>query len=96
MRVFLTISVLFLLFSVFLPNIVFADQIDDEFGARFYNKAPAGLGDYTAPEDEFPDIAMDDIANSLQNIMPAAGDEEELGTSLEGLAEESEEKIMEE
>lgn len=46
----------------------------DEFGERFSNKAPSGLGDYTAEETEFPDIAMDEMAEELQNIMPAAGE----------------------
>ncbi len=48
----------------------------DEFGERFSNKAPSGLGDYTAEETEFPDIAMDDMAEALQDIMPAAGEED--------------------
>ncbi|PCJ97029.1 MAG: hypothetical protein COA45_10435 [Zetaproteobacteria bacterium] len=56
----------------FVPNSVSAD----EFGDRFYNQAPQGLGDYTAEDVEVLDIAMDDIAESLQDIMPAAGDEE--------------------
>ncbi len=58
--------------GIALPNIALAD----DFGARFYNQAPKGLGDYTAPESEIPDIAMDDMAEDLQNIMPAAGEEE--------------------
>ncbi len=70
MQIFLVLFVLTV--GGFTPNIAFAD----EFGDRFYNQAPSGLGDYTAPEDEFPDIAMDDIARSLQDIMPAAGEEE--------------------
>lgn len=49
----------------------------DEFGDRFYNQAPAGLGDYTAESHEIPDIAMDDVAKDLQDIMPAAGEETE-------------------
>ncbi len=53
-----------------LPSFAFAN----EFGDYFYNKTPAGLGDYTTPESEIPDIAMDEIAKDLQLIMPAAGD----------------------
>lgn len=49
----------------------------DDFGPRFDNKAPKGLGDYTAPEHEISDVAMDDVAKDLQDIMPAAGEEME-------------------
>ena len=49
----------------------------DEFGARFYAQAPRGLGDYTAPEVAVQNVASDDkVAEDLQNIMPAAGEEE--------------------
>ena len=63
----------------------------DEFGERFSNKAPSGLGDYTAEETEFPDIAMDEMAAELQNIMPAAGEAvEEEAVSEEEAAQDSE------
>ena len=47
----------------------------DEYGERFYNQTPKGMADFTANPHEIPDIAMDEIADSLQDIMPAAGDE---------------------
>lgn len=51
----------------------------DEFGERFYNKAPEALGDFTAKDSEIPDVAqsdsLDDVAKDLQNIMPASGEE---------------------
>ncbi len=46
----------------------------DEYGERFYGRTPAGMAEYTAPSYEMPDIAMDDMASSLQDIMPAAGE----------------------
>ena len=49
----------------------------DDFGTRFNNKAPKGLGDYTAPEHEISDVAMDEAAKDLQDIMPASGEETE-------------------
>jgi len=49
----------------------------DEFGERFYNQTPKGMADYTVPQDEDADIAMDEAAQQMQDIMPAAGDEEE-------------------
>tara|TARA_R110002072_G_scaffold64825_5_gene160926 strand:- start:559 stop:819 length:261 start_codon:yes stop_codon:yes gene_type:complete len=55
----------------------------DEFGERFYNQAPQALGDYTMAASEIPDIAMDDMAQDLQNIMPAAGEEDLDGPSEE-------------
>lgn len=49
----------------------------DEFGERFYSQAPAGLGDFTASPTQTQDIAKDDTtAQELQEIMPAAGEEE--------------------
>ncbi len=48
----------------------------DEYGERFYNQTPQGMADYTAEEEEIPAIAMDDVAADLQEIMPAAGEEE--------------------
>lgn len=69
----------------------------DEYGERFYNHTPTGMAEYTAPSYETPDIAMDDIAAELQDIMPAAGDETE--TEEEEIAEEkqvSEQSVEEE
>lgn len=52
----------------------------DEFGERFYNHAPEALGDFTSTHTEMPEIAKDDamdsLAKDLQDIMPAAGEEE--------------------
>lgn len=56
------------------PSFVFA--FDDGFGERFYNNAPSSLGEHEAPIEEIPDIAMDEMAEQLQNILPAAGEEE--------------------
>ena len=56
----------------FMPNMAVAD----EFGERFHAQTPSGLGEYTAMDSEIPDITMDDVAKTLQDIMPAAGDEE--------------------
>lgn len=51
----------------------------DDFGPRFWNKAPAGLGDYTAPNAPVQNMAQtdeaDQTAEDLQKIMPAAGEE---------------------
>lgn len=50
----------------------------DEFGARFYGKTPAGMADYTAPDVSTEAIALDDkAAAELQEIAPAAGNEQE-------------------
>lgn len=58
---------------MFMPLIAHAD----EFGERFYGEAPAGLGDFTAPATQTQDIAQDETtAEELQEIMPAAGEEE--------------------
>lgn len=47
----------------------------DDFGSRFLAQAPAALGEYTASDDVL--IAQDDdIAQELQDIAPAAGEEE--------------------
>ena len=54
-----------------------APAIADEFGPRFWAQAPAGLGDYTAPEVPVQNIAMEDAAKNLQDIAPAAGDEKD-------------------
>lgn len=49
----------------------------DEFGERFYAKAPAALGDFTAQPVEIDAVAQEEqTAKDLQNIMPAAGEEE--------------------
>ncbi len=69
---------IFLLLLSLLANFTFASaSLADDFGERFYNEPPKGLGDFTAESDEIPDIAMDEAAKDLQDIMPAAGDEAE-------------------
>ena len=50
----------------------------DEFGARFYGKTPAGIADFTAPDVSVEAIALDEkTAAELQEIAPAAGNEQE-------------------
>ncbi len=44
----------------------------DEFGDRFYGQAPAALG--ATPQEQL--LADEEAAKALQDIMPAAGDEE--------------------
>ncbi len=61
---------------MFAPVAAHASDVMDEFGPRFHGEAPAGLGEFDAPSQEFPDIAMDDAAQDMQDIMPAAGDEQ--------------------
>ena len=63
---------------------VFSHTQADDFGPRFMNEAPAALsapdaGPETMSADGVVDafISMDDMAEQLQNIMPAAGDETE-------------------
>ncbi|MGH1456488.1 MAG: hypothetical protein ACRBDI_06885 [Alphaproteobacteria bacterium] len=53
-----------------------AHAYDDGFGDRFYNSSPSALGEYTAEEETSQDIAMDEAAEGLQDIQPAAGTEE--------------------
>ncbi len=60
----------------------------DEFGPRFYNKTPAGLADYTI--EETPDIAMDEMAEDLQDIMPAAGESQKEEKPEENASKEPE------
>ena len=81
MRVLALLSLF--VFSGFLPNSAAAEAFNDGFGDRFYSKAPAGLGDYTAEITEIPDIAMDEMAEDLQKIMPAAGDSEDVSETEE-------------
>jgi len=70
-RYFTLISVATLFVCTYIQP-VFAD----EYGERFYNHTPNGLAEYTVPAREIPDVAMDeDLANELQGIMPAAGEE---------------------
>ncbi len=64
-----------------LVNMTSGSVMADDFGDRFYNQAPAGLGDFTAETHEIPDIAMDDVAKDLQEIMPAAGEDVEAKAS---------------
>ena len=70
-------NALFIIIGLFCVNASTAAMaFDDGFGDRFYNQAPQALGDYTAEETEIQDVAMDDIANDLQSIQPASGDED--------------------
>ncbi len=46
----------------------------DDFGPRFAETTPPGLAEYTV--EETADIAMDEAAKDLQDIMPAAGEEQ--------------------
>lgn len=57
----------------FMPYVAFAD----EFGERFYSETPSGLGEYNVTSVEIQDIAMDEVAEDLQDVMPAAGEESE-------------------
>lgn len=50
------------------------NALADDFGSRFNNQTPAGLAEYTV--EETPDIAMDEMATDLNDIMTAAGEEE--------------------
>lgn len=52
------------------------DLEEGSFGAPFYNQTPAGMAEYTMDDAADQDIAMDDAAADLQNIIPAAGDED--------------------
>ena len=59
----------------------------DEFGDRFYNAAPAALGEDTQ-DASYDLLAEDDLAKALQNIAPAAGEEalesgDDIGVELE-------------
>lgn len=48
----------------------------DEFGPRFSGRAPAALQPFPGPGSETENIAQDDdLAERLQTILPAAGDE---------------------
>ncbi len=70
-------QILLILFVIVISGFVPNGAHADEFGDRFYNQAPQGLGDYEMEEEaEIQFISMDDIAKNLQDIMPAAGDEE--------------------
>lgn len=73
----------FLAIFTILVSLTSGIAMADEFGERFYNQAPQALGDYTMDASEIPDIAMDDMAQDLQNIMPAAGEEEDLDSPAE-------------
>lgn len=52
-----------------------AMAFDDGFGDRFYNQGHAALGDYQSESEFIPEVAMDDLAQDLQDIMPAAGED---------------------
>ena len=64
-----------IVFSFLLVLSLSSPALADEFGDRFYNQTPAGLGDYTMPEEGIPMVSIDDIAQDLQDVMPAAGEE---------------------
>lgn len=63
----------FLFIAIFLSLIITQKVSADEYGDRFYNQTPVGMAEYPSFSNEMPDIAMDDIADELQNIKPAAG-----------------------
>jgi hypothetical protein len=65
----------------------------DDFGPRFFAQAPAGLGEYTAPDTKPVQLlaAQDDMAVELQNIEPAAGTQE---TALAPPVEPSEKSVI--
>lgn len=66
---------------IFLTAFVFSAAnfaIADDFGERFSAKAPAALGTYTGEGESVENIAASETtAEDLQNIMPAAGEEQE-------------------
>ncbi|MFP4097340.1 MAG: hypothetical protein ACLFP8_02890 [Alphaproteobacteria bacterium] len=69
-------TVVSIVFSATVLVILLATKANaDEYGQRFHNETPPGMAEYTVPET--PEIAMDDKAEDLQDIMPAAGDKEE-------------------
>tara|TARA_B100001989_G_scaffold252100_1_gene233114 strand:- start:4578 stop:4856 length:279 start_codon:yes stop_codon:yes gene_type:complete len=49
----------------------------DEFGENFTGETPAGLAEGNYAPEKSQAIAMDEEAVRLQDIIPAAGDEEE-------------------
>lgn len=53
------------------------NALADDFGERFTGETPAGLAEGTYEPEEAPAVAQDSTAEDLQDIMPAAGDEEE-------------------
>lgn len=77
-----------LIFSIAVLGFVpVSAQAEDAYGERFANTTPPGLKEHTAPE--LPQIAMDEIARDLQDVMPAAGEaEDEEMTSEEAAASE--------
>ncbi len=74
---------LIFVFSAFSGSGVFAH----DFGESFYNETPLGLAEYSVDDAETQDIAMDDIAKELGNIMPAAGEEADVDASPEEVSE---------
>ncbi len=84
MKILLVLSVIVI--GGFVSSIAHAD----EFGERFYNQAPQGLGEFTADNMDFDIefISMDDIAASLQDIMPAAGGEDDSSLEQNSLVQE--------
>jgi len=80
------------LFSVTILFFGFSNYASaDDYGERFYNQTPTGMADFTLP-DETVDIAMDDIAEDLQDIMPAAGEQADTSPDSEAI-DNADEKV---
>ena len=67
--------VLFILAVLFFVSFVSYAAYADEFGDRFHTQTPQGLGDFSVEDGEVSDVAMEDISENLDNIMPASGEE---------------------
>jgi len=68
MRFIFVISILVLGFSTL-------SIAADDFGARFMEAAPSAFED-PAEDSTATELSMEEAADMLQNIMPAAGDEQ--------------------
>jgi len=68
--------ILTLLMGVFITSAQSA-MAEDDFGKRFAGETPAGMAEGTYEPEESPAIAMDNEAIRLQDIVPAAGEEED-------------------
>lgn len=66
MKYYILIALFFLA-----PHAVMAE----EFGEYFYDQTPSGMAEFTVESE--PDIAMDEIAQDLEQIMPASGEEKD-------------------
>ncbi len=73
----------------FVPFMAFADT----FGERFNADTPNGLGEYMMDDVEIQNIAMDEVAEDLQDIMPASGEVAETEISVEPTVETKPEDI---